>query len=325
MSEIPYVNQLGDALDDAIARRARSPRVRRLGRRRYLAVALAALALTGGGAAVAGLFTDPVEIGFGAVGCFEQPSTDGNVAVVSDPSRTPVQTCAAAMSSVGYAESDLLACQWEGHGIVVVPHEGRRSCAAHGLAPVPATYTSARKRALRLETDVKAFERAAGCLPPAEFARRLTGELRAGGWRGWEAVPRGGEGPCGRVSPMTGSELLGSIGSAVDATHRTIQVTAAFPIELEKVVYGAASPGVSLFDRSGQRCFTTSELEQLVRETLAPAGVPIRFTVEPLEPNVGIADARGDRYDEGCTVYTGAAIRYPDGRTEILVELSRRG
>ena len=95
MSEIPFVNQLGDALETAIAKPARAPRLRRLGRRRYLAVALAALAVTGGSAAVAELFTDPVEIGFGAVGCFEQPSTDGNVAVISDPTSTPVELCAA--------------------------------------------------------------------------------------------------------------------------------------------------------------------------------------------------------------------------------------
>ena len=58
MSEIPYVNQLGDAFDEAIARRAHSPRRRRLGRRRYLAVALAALAVAGGGAAIAGMLHD---------------------------------------------------------------------------------------------------------------------------------------------------------------------------------------------------------------------------------------------------------------------------
>jgi len=324
MSEIPFVNQLGDALETAIAKPARAPRLRRLGRRRYLAVALAALAVTGGSAAVAGLFTDPVEIGFGAVGCFERPSTDGNVAIISDPTRSPVQTCAAAMSSVGFAESDLIACQWEGHGIVVVPHEGRRSCSAHDLAPVPPGYTAARRRALRLETDVKKFERAAGCLPPEEFARRLTRDLRAAGWSGWEAVAKGGEGPCGRVSAASGSELLGSIGSQVDAQKRTIAVMASPPLELEEFVFGADSPGAKPFDTTGARCFSVAALEQHVREVFAPTGVPVRFTVEALQPGVSIADARGERYDEGCTVFAGASIQYPDGRAEILVELNRR-
>jgi hypothetical protein len=330
MSEIPFVNQLGDALDAAIANPARAPRrrgLRRLGRRRYLAVALAALAVTGGSAAVAGLFTDPVEIGFGAVGCFEQPSTDGNVAIISDPTRSPVELCAAkAFVEQGFAPRDLIACSWEGHGIVVIPHDGRRSCAAHELAPVPASYGAARRRAARLNADVKAFEESVGCVPPAEFAKRLTRTLRAAGWRGWDAVARGGEGPCGRVSPATGSELLGQIGPAVDAQRRTIAVTATPPLELEQLVYGADSPGARPYETSGERCFTAAALEQHVREIFEPAGVSIRFTVQPLEPGVSIADetGRAERYAEGCTVFAGASIQYPDGRAELLVELQRR-
>ena len=331
MSEIPFVNQLGDALDAAIAKPAPARRgLRRLGRRRYLAVALAALAVTGGSAAVAELFTDPVEIGFGAVGCFEEPSTGGNVAVISDPTRSPVKTCAAAMSIQGFAESELIACHWEGHGIVVVPHEGGRSCAAHDLAPVPPGYTAARRRAVRLETDVKAYERDAGCLPPAEFAQGLTRKLRASGWTSWAAVVRGGEGPCGRVSMATGSELLGSIGPSVDARARTIAVAASPPLELQELVFGEGAPGLEPYETSGARCFTAAALERQVREIFEPAGVPIRFTVHPLEPGVGIADetGRAERYAQGCTVFEGASIQYPagsNGGAEIFVSFNRRG
>jgi hypothetical protein len=330
MSEIPFVNQLGDALETAIAKPARAPRLRRLGRRRYLAVALAALAVTGGSAAVAGLFHDPVEIGFGAVGCFDGPDTDGNVSVLSDPNRSPLAICASVMTEQGLdlGKRDLIACSWGGHGIVVVAHEGRRSCRAHDLLSVPAGYTSARKRAARLDADVKRYEREAGCVPPAEFARGLTQALHAAGWGRWRAVPGdgqgSGEGPCGRVSAPTGSELLGPIGSQVDAAHRTITVMGAFPLALEEFVYGADSPGVRLYDESGARCFNTPELEQHVRETFAPTGVPVRFTVKPLQPGVSIADSRGARYADGCTVFAAASIRYPDKRTEILVELNRR-
>ena len=126
---------------------------------------------------------------------------------------------------------------------------------------------------------------------------------------------------------MTDAELiLASIGSSVDATKRTIAVAAAYPLELERLLYGAGSPGVRPFDTSGERCFTVDGLEQRVRETLTRAGVgvPIRFTVEPLQPNTGIADARGDRYAEGCTVYAEVSLRSREGRTEVLVELTRR-
>ena len=216
--------------------------------------------------------------------------------------------------------------QWEGHGVVVVPHEGRRSCAAHELAPVPASYVSARRRAVRLQADVKAFERAAGCLPPAEFARRLTRELRAGGWFGWEAVPRGGEGPCGRVSVATGSELLGSIGPAVDAQQRTIAVAASPPLELEEVVYGADSPGVSLFDSSGARCYTTpsssSTYARPWRRRVSRSELHRRAS--GAEHRHRRRDRAADRYAEGCAIFAGASIRFPDGRGEILVELNRR-
>lgn len=324
MSEIPYVNQLGDAFDEAIARRARQPRLRRLGRRRYLAVALAALTVTGGGAAVAGLFADSVEIGFGAVGCFDRPNTEGDIAVVSDPTRSPVEVCAEALSSEGVAAGDLIACEWEGHGIVVLPHGGRRGCAALDLSPLPPGFRRARLRAAELQAAAVEFERTAGCLPPRRFARRLTAELRAGGWPGWRAVADGGRGPCGRVSAPTGSALLGSIAPHVDAMARTISVKGRAPLELELVLYGPDSPGVSLFDGSGERCFTLTALEEHVRTVLAPAKAPIRFRHGSMPPHTGIEQPRGRRYAQGCAIFVGAHPAFPGGQTEIVVELWQR-
>lgn len=324
MSEIPYVTQLGDALDEAIARRARAPRLRRLGRRRYLAVVLAALTIGGSGAAVAGLFTDPVEIGFGAVACFDQPSTDGDVAIVSDPTRSPVDVCATALQSDGLEARDLIACQWEGHGIVAMPHEGRANCAALDLSAVPPAYGRARLRAAELQALAVNFEREAGCLPPPEFAKRLTARLQAGGWASWRAVVGGGRGPCGRVSVPNGFTMLGSIGSIVDAKRRTITIKGRAPIEVERVIYGPGSPGVSLFDSSGERCFTMAELEQHARRALATVSVPIRFRYGSMPANQGIEQPRGDRYAEGCAIYVGAYPDFPGGETEIIVELWQR-
>lgn len=324
MSEIPYVNRLGDALDEAIARPARTPHLRRLGRRRYLAVALAALAVAGGGAAVAGMFTDPVEIGFGAVGCFNRPSTDSDVAIVSDPTRSPVEVCASALLNDGLDASDLIACRWAGHGIVVLPHEGRGNCAELGLSPVPLSYARARRRAAKLQAFAVRFERGAGCLPSPEFARRLTAELRAGGWTSWRAVPGGGRGPCGRVSVPSGSSLLGSIGPSVDAAHRTISVKGRAPLGLELVLYGADSPGVSLFDGSAERCFTLDALEAHVRKVLAPADAPIRFQHGSLPRDTGVEEPRGRRYAQGCAIFVGAHLAFPGGQTEIVVELWQR-
>ena len=325
MSEIPYVNQLGDAFDVAIARRARTPRVRRLGRRRYLAVALAALTVAGGGAAVAALFTDPVEIGFGAVGCFDRADTDGDVAIVSDPTRSPIDVCVAALRDRGLEASDLIACRWQGHGIVVLPHEGRASCAELDLSPVPPAYTRARRRAADLQALAIEFERRAGCLPPDEFARRLTAELEAGGWPGWRAVAGGGGGPCGRVSVPTGSALLGSIGPAVDATRRTISIKGRAPIELERVLYGARSPGSACSTAQASAASRSAGS----RSTSAPRSprprAPIRFRHGSMPPDTGVEQPRGGRYAAGCAIFVGAHPIFPGDRTEIVAELWQRG
>jgi hypothetical protein len=324
MSEIPYVNQLGDALEQAIARRARAPRLRRLGRRRYLAVALAALTVGGSGAAVASLFTDPVEIGFGNVACFEKTEPSGNITIISDPTVAPAELCASSLPSLGFEARDLIACQWQGHGVVVVVRGDRGGCTTRGLAPVPPSYAQARRRAVRLQALAKEFERGVGCLAPREFARRLTAELRRGGWPGWRAVVRGGRGPCGRVSVPSGSALLGSIGSSVDGTRRTIAIKGRASIELEQLIYGADSPGVSLFDGSGERCFTLTELEDHVRTVLAPAKVPIRFRHGSMPHASGLEQPRGRRYAQGCASFIGAHPTFKDGTTEIVVELWQR-
>jgi hypothetical protein len=325
MSEIPFVNQLGDALDAAIAKQpARAPRIRRLGRRRYLAVALAALTVGGAGAAVATLSTDPVEIGFGAVGCFEGQDVDGGAAVTSDPNREPVEICADVLAGQGLTATDLIACHWEGHGVVVMPHEGRRSCAALELAPLPPSYTGARLRASRLQAVAVEFERDAGCLAPGVFARRLTAELRRRGWTGWRAVADGGGGPCGRVSVPTGSSLTGSIGPAVDAGSRTIDVKGRAPLRLELMLTQPGSPGSRLFDTSGERCFTLAGLEKHVRRVLAFAKAPINFRSGSLHSYAEVTGPRGDRYTEGCAIYEGAFADYSGGRVEIVVDLSQR-
>jgi hypothetical protein len=323
MSEIPFVNQLGDALDAAIAQPRRAARLR-FSRRRYLTVALAALAVAGGGAAIAGMLDDPVEIGFGAVGCFDSTEPDGNVAVISDPTKSPVELCAAAVPNAGVEAGDLIACSWQGHGIVVVLRGHRGGCTARGLTPVPASYALGRRRAVALQAVAVAFERDAGCLAPHEFARRLSARLRRGGWKRWRAVAAGGDGPCGRVSVLSGSSMVGSIGPAVDGGNRTIEVKGRAPLRLELALSQPGSPGVRLFDASGAGCFTVPGLERHVRAALAPLKMPIRFRVTSLQSFVGVTGSRGDRYAEGCAIFEGAAAVFPGGRTQIVVDLGQR-
>lgn len=208
--------------------------------------------------------------------------------------------------------------------MVVVARGDRGSCTRRGLAAVPPSYARARRRAVRLETLAMEFERGVGCLAPREFARRMTAELRSGGWRRWRAVVGGGRGSCGRVSVPNGFTLLGSIGSSVDATRRTITIKGRASIELEQVIYGVDSPGVRLFDSSGARCFTLAALEERVRSSLAAAKVPIRFRHGSMPAKQGIEQPRGARYAEGCAIFVGAHPAFPGERTEIVVELWQR-
>ena len=70
--------------------------------------------------------------------------------------------------------------------------------------------------------------------------------------------------------------------------------------------------------------FRRQEVEQHVRDVLAPAGVPIRFTLGRMPPNQGTEPPRGDRYAEGCAIYVGAHPSFPGGQTEIVVALRQR-
>jgi hypothetical protein len=324
MSDIPFVAQLGDAIEAAITRPARARRRIRILRRRYLAVALAALAVAGGGAAVAGLFHDPVEIGFGAVGCFEGTEPDGNVTVITDPTRSPVELCSAALASAGLQPRDLIACSWEGHGVVVLARGDRGSCGARGLAPVPASYALGRRRAARLQAVAVNFERKAGCIAPAEFARRLTAELHRRGWVRWRAVPVGGAGPCGRVSVPTGSSIVGSIAGAVDGVHRAVAIKGRAPLDLERALFEPGSPGERLFGTSGRRCFTVAGLQRYVRRVLEPTKAPIDFRVTSMRGLAELSGRRGDRYAEGCAVFAAAGTAFPDGRVVVVVDLQQR-
>jgi hypothetical protein len=324
MSEIPFVNQLGDALDAAIARPARTPRRFRLGRRRHLAVALAALTVAGGGAALADRLTDPAELGLGGIACYSGPGKSGDVAIVGlgDPGRSPLDICADAMSSEGLTESDLIACS-EGTGIVVLRRERGSGCRAMGFTPVPAAYAPSRERVASLRDRAVALEERAGCVPPRELARRLRTVLRAASWAGWRAVIRGGEGPCGRVSGIGGSD-------ARTLTHlnpgpRTLGVYGGMSLKLEHVLFGSESAGVRLIDSSGERCFTLAELEDHARRVLAEARLPISFRVRRVPANQGVMPPRGDLYERGCAVSAGPFPIFREGRTEVGVDIYYKG
>jgi hypothetical protein len=193
VSDIPFVQALGDALDAATV----APRRRH----RRVILAVAALLLVGSGAAAASLLTNSTELASDSVGCYDAA---GNVSVVAVEGFSPVATCARVL----HTRRPLVACAGEG-AVLVYPRPAPRDC-----KPLPASYRAARVRFLALQRNVRALERSAGCLPPAAMAQRVDALLARTGWAGWRAQVRYdmSKGPCGWVSQPNGAGRLGITG-----------------------------------------------------------------------------------------------------------------
>jgi hypothetical protein len=325
MSEIPYVNQLGDAFEKAIAKRARAPRLRRLGRRRYLVAAVAALAVAGGGAAIADMLSDPVDLAAGSVACFSNSNMSGDVAITRNPSRSPVELCAEAQKGSGVAAADLLACRRD-RAVVVLPRRGRAGCTALGLAALPRDYKAGRLQVAELQRAVMALERRADCIPPRRLARQVQALLRRSGWTGWRTWLRldGEIGPCGRVSQPRGDGLR-EIGGSLDTETHRIMIWGSMPRSLEEILFAPDSVGVRLMDSSGQRCYSLAGLKAHARSMLAPTGRPVSFQLGQLVEGDGIEPPRGDRYVEGCAIVVDSYPVFSEsGGTTIKVEIFQR-
>jgi hypothetical protein len=326
MSEIPYVNQLGDAFDEAIASRTCVPRLRRLGRRRYLAVALATLAVAGGGAAIADMLSDPVELAVAGVACFSSSDMSGDVAITRDPNRSPVELCADALKGSGVVAADLIACR-HGGAVAVLPRRGRGGCEALGLAALPRDYEAGRLRLKEFQGAVMALERSADCIPPRRLERQVQALLRRSGWAGWQTWLRLDDeaGPCGRLSQPRGDGLR-EIGGSFDTEQHRIMIWSSMPRSLEEFLFVPGSVGVRLMDSSGERCYSLEALKAHASSMLAPAGRPVSFRLGQLAEDAGIVSPRGDRYVEGCAIIGDSYPLFSEGEAAtIVVEILQRG
>ncbi|MEA2330441.1 MAG: hypothetical protein QOH58_579 [Thermoleophilaceae bacterium] len=323
MSEIPFVNRLGDALESAVA--APAPARRRLGRRRLGVLALAVFLLGASGATVARIMADPEQLAIGVVACYERPDLSGGVSVTSADGRSPTAVCARTWTASGKTAPPLVACAQEA-AIAVIPGRGPAACGRAGLEPMPAGYGVARAKVARLTRDVAALEAAADCIPPRTLARRTQALLRRTGWSGWRAVARpGGGGPCGRILQPGGSPDL-SLAGGLGVADRELSVMGGPPRSLDRRLYGRSSLAVALMDASGERCFTVAGLQAHARRVLAVTGRPVRFRIGRLPANTGVVAPRGDRYEQGCAIAVGAAPVYPSpGEVAVEVEIWSKG
>jgi hypothetical protein len=296
MSEIPFVRRLGDALESAAAARIAARR-RRIRRRLGVGALGIAIAASGVAAASGILGGTPEQLAATSVGCYDRPSLDANVTVLSTGTDTPVQTCARILGT----GAPLVACAGEG-AVHVFP--GRDTCRRLGLAPLPAGYAPARRRVNALHRDIAALEASADCIAPAELARRVQALLDRRGWTGWRAVVRDDieEGPCAAVTGL-GGDGRRTIEGALDPQGREVFVVPGPSRSLEDLLYGPGNLGARLQDASGERCYDRAGLEAMVRERVARTGRSLDlYAAEPPGEGVELIGPRGQRLREGCAI-----------------------
>jgi hypothetical protein len=305
MSEIPYVNRLGDELERAIRRPARSPRRRRLG-----LFALAGALLVSGTALAAGLLSGDVEKQAAAqVECYDgaDPDFSGSVAVVppeaGSATASPVELCRRALDRA----MPLVACSREGN-VAVIPGRRPSDCAAAGFAPLDPAYARARRRVARLERRILAIETSSDCIPRDELVRRIQRLLDRTGWTGWTAETyRLGNGPCGTVSGL-GGDGRRYISHGLDAVGHRVMIARAAPRRVTDLLYSAERSLLApLFAESGAKCFTFEGFRERVQEVFAAKGLSasVKRTSMPRGTSLGDEDGRWTRYKQGCAVLAG--------------------
>jgi hypothetical protein len=314
MSEIPFVNQLGDELELAAERAqrraSRSRRHRRLG-----LFAVAGALLVSGTALAAGLLSGDVEQQATAgIACYDgaDPNFSGSVAVVPPEAgsavASPVELCRRALGLAGQPERPLVACGTP-RSVTVIPGRQPSDCAAAGLAPLDPAYGSARARVARLERRILAIEASADCIAPGELVRQVQQLLDRSGWTGWTArINSGlGEGPCGSVSAI-GGDGRRYISGGLDADGRQVFISRGASRRITDLLYSAdRSLLAPLFAESGARCFTFEGFRERVQQVFGAEGVTaaVTRTTVPAGTSLDDEDGRWTRYKAGCAVLAG--------------------
>lgn len=292
MSEIPFVNALGDAIEHAVShRRSRI--------RRRIALGAVAFAVAASGAAAAtGVFSaSPDELATSSIGCYSEADLKhSDVAVVGATAPDPIAACRVALKT----EGPMVACA--GPQVMVFPG-GAGTCEKLGLAPLPPEFVAARAKVQRLEHRIRAIEAEHDCWRPAALAARVQALLdRLPAWRGYRTrlAPPLGDGPCGSVTHADG---LGgrSIDGMVDPDKREVIVVSIAARSTDDLINSPRLLGLA--QESAERCLDDAGAEGLARAAIETPEHPVTVafehfkgeSVEPLQ----------SRIDAGCSVIAG--------------------
>ncbi|HEV2815426.1 MAG TPA: hypothetical protein VGW10_19370 [Solirubrobacteraceae bacterium] len=315
MSEIPFVDRLGDAIEGAISA---PQRVKRRRRRRFGGLAVAVFLLGAGGVTIAEILDAPEKLATGQVACYSEPKLEPTViSVQSADGRSPTALCEDVLQMHGTA---LVACV---HHDFVAVFPGRDTCARLGLRPLPGGYDAATAKVARLSRALLAVERSADCIAPRTLVRRAQTVLDARGWMGWKAVRGGGDGgPCGWIHQLGGGGEPYLDG--LRPRERELVVTSGPPHSLADLLYGEGSRGNRMVDATGRRCLTVAGVRAAARAAFPRHPVSVRVS-GPLAEGTSIEAPRGTRYYEGCAIAAGVGPDYDAGaRIGIEVEVAVR-
>jgi hypothetical protein len=337
MSEISYVNRLGDALDAAIAATPAHTRGRLRFRRpgRRWRAALVVVVLAGGGVATASALLQPPSATTQAasgITCYSATSLGGGdmYADVEANGRSPLEACrdtfaADGPASLGTAGAALVACVKSGLGVVVLEGDGDpNQCSKQGMFAFQASsYAGAQTSVDTLLRALTALGANRTCIPAATLVAEVQLTLTKLGWRGWHAArqvsPAGtSSGTCG-LFEGTGASFSDPTAS-VDANAQTVWIVTG----PDPTVLALTGPlDLRLMQATGARCYATAEARTLVRGALASAHVTVAFDVtqEPSGEQSGYAQTN---YDQGCTI-VGSIDAAPIGRTVDALLYSQSG
>lgn len=331
MSEIPFVNLLGDELGRA-AERVQPSRQRHWRRRRLGLLAAGAALLVSGSAIAGGLFSGQAEHqATASIACYDGAGGDfqRSVAVVppeaGSADLSPVALCRHELGLAGQHVRPMVACGTPA-SVAVIPGRSRAACAAAGFAALNRDYAPARKRVAKLERGVLAIEASADCIAPADMVRRVQRLLDRSRWAGWTARVHPGpdNGPCGSVSYL-GGDGRRYISGALDADTQQVLVSHSGSRRLMDLLYSAdSSLLVGLFHESGAHCFSFDGFAARARHVFGAHGVTVavRRSTVPHGTQLFDDDGRWTRYKAGCAVLAGGSAG--QGRDSVVIEIFQR-
>lgn len=351
MSEIPFIQALGDALEKATAtpvtrgdeRSRRPPRFWRP--RKRLALALVGLVVAvGGGAAAAALLGSSQRLADGTINCFftthgKTISNQTPGAGITANGQSPIAACRRwygfnAHTGLKAANVDFVACRQTPSTVAVYVSDNRPDqCRRLSEQPLPTSYPAALARLRTLERDLTRLQRRHDCVSPQTLAVQTRTTLTALGFDNWRIVlppahptPQQLNSPAGTGSGRCGSLIeqptFNSPDSAitVQPNQRWVYISSAPPRHIALRVYEAQG---FLYARSYNHCFTAASIRQLVKTTFARSSLSSRFATNATPLGEGFEPHSQKLYEQGCVRFEAAYLA--DNERYVDISLVARG